>query len=172
VGPYALSSQDGKVRFYRTSYQVPVVPPSTFPMRERLLWAWIQFKRHHLKPNPAAYSFPPGRRMPCAITALLNQCMDVSGKEYLVAVEIRGEVEFGSTKTLNGVQFVAAFEHALETSGPVSCYDYAKKSAFEDTLLVIHEGPRLIKVVPRSKLGEYQRAGLVKGDVSGKGEER
>lgn len=105
--------------------------------------------------------------MPCSITALLDQCMHVSGKQYLVAVEIQGDVEFGSTKTLNGLQFVAAFEHALQTSSPVNCYDYAKKSAFEDTLLVIHEGPRLVRVVPRSKLGEYQQAGLVKGDSSG-----
>jgi hypothetical protein len=166
VSPYALSSQDGKVRFYRTSYQEPVVPPSTFPIRERLLWGWIQFKRHYLKANPAAYSFPPARKMACSITALLDQCMQVSGKQYLVAVEIRGEVEFGSTATLNGQQFVAAFERALETSSPVSCYDYGKKSGFEDTLVVIHEGARLVKVIPRSKLGEYQRAGLVKGDVA------
>ena len=42
------------------------------------------------------------------------------------------------------------------------CYDYAKKRNFQDTLLLIRETPRLDKVVPRTKLAEYQKARLVK----------
>jgi hypothetical protein len=38
----------------------------------------------------------------------------------------------------------------------------AKKRNFQDTLLLIRENPRLVKVVPRSKLADYQKAGLVK----------
>jgi hypothetical protein len=126
------------------------------------MWEWGQYRKHHGKRNPAAYSFPGSGVRLCGIQPLLNQCMEVSGTRYLIAVEIAGAVEFGGTNALNGAQWVAAVEHAIETSGPVVCYDYAKKRNFQDTLLLIHERPGLVKVVPRSKLTEYQKAGLVK----------
>jgi hypothetical protein len=77
-------------------------------------------------------------------------------------VEIAGAVEFGSTNALNGAQWVAAFEHAIEASNPVICYDWAKRRNFQDTLLVIRERPGVVKIVPRTKLAEYEKAGLVK----------
>ncbi len=40
--------------------------------------------------------------------------------------------------------------------------DHAERRNFLDTLLLIHERPGLVKVVPRSKLAEYEKAGLVK----------
>lgn len=88
--------------------------------------------------------------------------MEATGTRYLIAVEVGGTVEFGTTNVLNGVQWVQAFEHAIESSKSVICYDYAKKRNFEDTLLVIHERPGLVKIVPSTKLAEYQKAGLVK----------
>jgi len=92
--------------------------------------------------------------------------MEVTGTRYFVAVEISGAaVKFGSPTTLGGPQWVAAFEQAIKKSGPVMCYDYAKQSHFEDTLVVIHEKPGVVKVVPRSKLDEYKKAGLVKADA-------
>jgi len=90
--------------------------------------------------------------------------MQVTGTQYFVAVEIAGAVEFGSTNVLNGAQWVAAFEHAIETS-PVLCYDYEKKRNFEDTLLLIREKGGLVKVVPRSKLADYEKAGLVTSPI-------
>src|SRR2546428_12330079 len=138
--------------------------PPNLPLRQRAFWAWTQYKRRHGKPNPAAYSFPATPVQPCSIGGLLNQCMEVAGTQYFIAVEIGGAVEFGSTNALNGVQWVAAFEHAIETSSPVVCYDYAKKRSFQDTLLLIRETHRVVKIVPRTKLAEYQEAGLVKTD--------
>jgi hypothetical protein len=74
-------------------------------------------------------------------------------------------VGFATTNTLNGAQWVAAAEHFLETSKSVDCYDYSEKRSFQDTLLLIRERPGMVKVVPRSKLGEYQKAGLVTAKV-------
>jgi hypothetical protein len=163
-GPYVLSHSDGKARFYATTYRQQTGPWPSFTVPQRLGWAWMQFKRRYIKPNPAAYTFPARPIVPCAIVPFLDQCMEFSGKQYLIAVEIIGEVEFGPTNKMNGTQWVAAFEHALETSGPVTCYDSARKEFFKDTLLLIREGPRLVKVVPCSKLAEYQKAGLVRAD--------
>ena len=91
--------------------------------------------------------------------------MEITGTQYLIAVEVAGAVEFGNTNILNGSQWVAAFEHAIGASDPVVCYDFAKKRNFQDTLLVIRERPGVVKIVPRTKLSEYQKAGLVRADL-------
>jgi len=161
ISPFDLSRADGKPRFYATTYPKMQLP-SKLPLSQRLFWTWVQFKRRYGKPNPTAYTFRASPARPCSIDGLLNQCMEVNGTQYLIAVEIAGAVEFGHTNALNGAQWVAAFEHALETSGPVVCYDWAKKRNFQDTLLLIREKRRVVKVIPRSKLAEYQKAGLVK----------
>ena len=159
ISPWDLSLEDGKSRFYATRY-VKVQTPPHLSIVDRVAWAWMEFKRRHGKQTPVTYTFSAMPIRPCSIVGLLDQCMEVSGTQYLIAVETVGSVEFGHTNALNGAQFVAAFEHAIE-SIPVVCYDFAKKRNFQDTLLMIREKPGLVKIVPRSKLGEYQKAGLV-----------
>jgi hypothetical protein len=159
--PHAMSRADGRSRFIVTKYQV-IVAPTNSRLGERLMVAWINFQKRHGKKNPTRWSFPASPVTPCSIDGLLNQCMEVTGTRYLVAVEIAGGVEFGHTNTLNGAQWVAAFENAIQTSSKaVLCYDYATKRSFGDSLLLIREKPGLVKVVPRSKLAAYQEAGLV-----------
>jgi len=161
ISPHDLSRADGRSRFYATSYS-KLEMPRKLPLPERLLWTWTQYLRRHAKRNPAAYTFPASPVRLCSIHGLLNQCMEITGTQYLIAVEIAGAVEFGSTNSLNGAQWAAAFEHAIEASDSLVCYDYAKKRNFQDTLLVIRERPGVAKIVPRTKLAEYQKAGLVK----------
>ena len=88
--------------------------------------------------------------------------MEVSGTKYFIAIEVAGAVEFGHTNVLNGAQWVVAFERAIETSKPMVCYDYATKRNFEDTLVLIREKPTIVKIVPRTKIPDYQKAGLLK----------
>lgn len=159
--PYDLRNGDGKPRFYATTFSEVQMPPN-LSLRQRLYWSWLQQKRRHGKRHPAAYSFPAREIQPWQISDLLTLCMEISGTRYLIAVEIAGQVEVGSTNALNGAQWVAACEHAIETSKPVICYDWAKHRNFQDTLLLIRERPGLVKVLPRTKLAEYQKAGLVK----------
>ncbi len=161
--PYDLSRQDGRPRFDTTRYpKIETRKPANFTVSQRLLLAWNRLKQRRTKQNPIAYPFAARPVEPCSIHALLNQCMEVSGTQYLIAVEIAGGVDFGHTNVLNGAQWVAAVEHALETSKPVVCYDFAKKRNFEDGLLLIHDTPGQVKVVPKTKLPDYQKAGLVK----------
>ena len=164
IDAFALSGADGRPRFYATTYAKTQAPPN-LTLLQRLFWAWEQYQRRHGKRNPAAWSFPASPVQLCSIDGLLNQCMEVTGTRYLIAVEVAGAVEFGSTNALKGAQWVAAFEHAIETSDPVVCYDYVKKRNFQDTLLLIRERPGVVKVVPRTKLAEYQKAGLVKAGL-------
>lgn len=163
ISPYDLSRADGKSRFYATTY-AKLEMPRKLALPQRLLWTLKHYEWRHRKRNPAAYTFPASPVQLCSIHGMLNQCMEGTGTQYFIAVEIAGAVEFGTTNSLNGAQWVAGFEHALEASDAVVCFDYAKKRNFQDTLLVIHERPGVVKIVPRTKLAEYQNAGLVKAD--------
>jgi hypothetical protein len=154
-----LSRADGKPRFEATSYAKGDLSGQS--LRQRLSWYWREYSRR-AKPNPAAYSFPARPVRPCLIEGLLNQCMEISGTTYLISVEVLGgTVDFGYTNGLNGAQWVSSFENAI-TNQAVLCYDYAEKRGFQDRLLLVYEGESLVKVVPRSKLPEYERAGLIK----------
>ena len=66
---------------------------------------------------------------------------------YLIAREARGDpIYFGHSKTLNGTQWVAAFERALQQDG----YD------------LIRERSGMVKVIPKDAVAEYEKAGLIK----------
>ncbi len=162
-----MSKADGKPRFWVTNYSK--VNRSGMNFFQRLFWDWYEYKRRTW-PNPAGYSFPASPPVPCSIGGLLNQCMEVSGTKYLIAVEASAcAVDFGHTNTLNGTQWVSAFENTI-TNTPVSCYDFTLKHFFDDRLVLIRERKNLVKIIPRSKLSEYQKAGLVdvKNIVDGK----
>jgi hypothetical protein len=47
--------------------------------------------------------------------------MEFTGTQYLLAVAIAGEVEFGTTNSLNGAPWASAIEQAIETSKPAIC---------------------------------------------------
>ena len=162
ISPVELSREDGRSRFCPIVYPKSHQPPN-LTLAERLGWEWRQYRRRHGNPNPAAISFPPRPVELWGMQALLTQCMEVSGRRYLVAVECAAAfVGFGSTNRMNGAQWVAAVERAIETSNPVLCYDHAKQRGFQDTLLLVREQPHLVKIVPRSRFADYQKLGLVK----------
>jgi hypothetical protein len=162
VSVFELSRADGKPRFWVTTYSKADL--SSLTLRQRLYYMWMDYVRRRAKPNPAAYSFSAHRVQPCSLSGLLNQCMETGGTKYLIAVEAApGTVDFGYTNTLNGAQWVAAFERAI-TNQPVLCFDFPKHRNFKDELVLIREKPDLVKVVPRTKLVDYQKAGLVKED--------
>ncbi len=160
ISPYELSSADGKSRFYVTKPPARTMPPN-LSLGQQLLWKWDDFRKRHQKPNPARFTFSPMRVQPCLLSGLLSQCTEVAGTKYFIAVEIAGAINFGFTNSLGGGHWVTAFEHAIETNAPVVCRDYSKKTIFEDTLLVIRERPGVVKIVPRTKHADYQKAGLV-----------
>ena len=165
--PFQLSLADGKLRFVATSRSKMNRPPY-LRLIERLKWDWEKLAAYHRKPNPGASSFPASPLQLWSMNYLLDKCMEVSGTRYLIGVDICGAaIAFGSTNALNGTQWVAAAERAIEQSDSVVCYDYRTRHAFKDRPLLIREGPGLIKVIPRSKLAEYQKAGLVKAGAAG-----
>lgn len=105
----------------------------------------------------ATYTFQPRTNALHGISSLLTPCMEITGKKYLIAREVI-YVEFGHTNALNGTQWVAAVE-ALLQSAQVQCYRPGSNDWRERLLLIREEG--VVKVVPPSRLADYQNARLV-----------
>ncbi len=138
--------KDGSPAFVATQYADWTIPPNT-GLKQYFLMAYWKLHKKFAKKKPLAWSSPPSPVRPCSIHGLLNQCMGATGTRYLIAREALGlAVMFGHTNTLNGVQWVAAFEQALR----------------DDGLLIISNKSGLVKVIPKDKLADYREAGLVK----------
>ena len=124
-------------------------PLSNLPLQKKIYVIYLKLKYRIAppKPNPAGYSFSPRADRPCKIHGLLNQCSQMTGTRYLIAREARGDsIDFGHAKTLNGTQWVAAFEEALQRNG----YD------------VVREKSGAVKIIPHNIVTEYEEAGLVR----------
>jgi hypothetical protein len=83
--------------------------------------------------------------------------MEVSGVRYLIAKDVAGGgIMFGTTNTLNGAQWVKAFTEALQTGQP-EWWDSRTQTFRKENLVLLTNGPRMVMVLPREMLREFQR---------------
>lgn len=149
---------DGKPRFVATVYDKINAPPNATAW-QRLKVSYLNLDQRYGVKRPAKHSLCPDWEKRCEIHHYLNQCMNLTGTRYLIAEEAN-YVYFGHSNFLNGVEWVAAFEGALQTNQP-ACWHPSSNHMWQENLLLIHESPRLVKVIPPSRLADYQKAGLV-----------
>lgn len=155
---YSSWGWDGKPRFVETVYPRMIAPLNSTPW-QRIQVAYLDFQQRYGRKNLAKSSFPAGSEEPCYVHPYLTQCMSFTGTKYLIAEEVSC-VDFGHTNVLNAAEWVAAFEIALQTNQPV-CWNPASNHTWKENLLLIRERPRQVKVIPPSRLADYQKAGLV-----------
>ena len=62
---------------------------------------------------------------------------------------------FGTTNALNGAQWVQAFTEALQTAQP-EWWDSQRRKSRKENLVLVTNGPRMVLVLPREMLGEFQ----------------
>lgn len=156
---------DGRPLLVATTYPTMGVPAGAGPV-QRFWVSYLNWRMRHGTKHPTNYTFGVSAPTPCSIHGLLNQCMEVTGTRYLIAKEVSaGSVEFGHSNALNGAQWVAAFELALQSNRP-SWFDYPSKQMRQENLLLIREKGGVVKVIPPSRLAEYQKAGLVSATVT------
>ena len=148
---WLVSSEDGKLGFIVTAYpKIPLPPDPTIRQRfvygyQNLRLAW-QFGTR----NPNHQWLGPQPPQEWDISRLLHQSMWVSGRRYLIAKDIHGGIQFGTTNALNGNQWAAAAERALQDNG----------------MVVIHIKAKLVQVVPKTSLQDYIRAHLVESGAA------
>ncbi len=138
----------GRLGFTVTTYPKLNLPPHP-TLHQRFTYGYqnLRFAWQYHTRNPKRLLLGPQPPENWDISRLLYQCMWVSGTRYLIAKDVRGEIRFGTTNALNGSEWAAAAEHALQENG----------------MAVIHVRPKLVQVVPNSQLQEYRKAGLVEG---------
>jgi len=104
----------------------------------------------------------------CLIQGMLNQCTEVSGVRYLMPPFVAaGSVRFGNTNTLNGPQWAAAFEKALQTGTPEWWDAEQKKMRDENLVLIRFPEQRTVLALPQEKAAEFQRTNKF-GKVDGR----
>jgi hypothetical protein len=122
--------------------------PSNLPLTTRLGLAYSQLKDTVGLRNPTNWTIPafPKDSEKFFLLQGLQMCMRMTGKRYFVAREAPNRISFSPTNTLNGAQWVAAFEQAARDNG----------------LVLLQVSKRNVKVIPKNKLEEYRKAGLIK----------
>jgi hypothetical protein len=143
LGPSTESLPKDGCPAFITTKDASQLAPSGATLKQRFLDVWFTRKRI------TGYRFAPFPPQRCGVKGVLDQCMEVSGKRYLIAREaVAGTVSFGHTNTLTGPQWVAAFEQALRDGG----------------LVLLSNKNGVVKVIPKNKVEEYRKAGLVKSN--------
>jgi hypothetical protein len=126
------------------------VPPGA-GLKVRIEFAYFNLKQRLGIRDPARTMISPSRNGEWSIRWGLDYCTEITGRRYLVAREgVRRLVSFGTTNRVTGVQWAAGFEKALRDNGWL--------------LVPVRQGlvADVVKVVPKDKLEEYRKAGLVK----------
>jgi hypothetical protein len=139
-------NDDNRLGFTVTAY--PKLSLPTHPtLRQRFVYGYqnLRFAWEYHTRDPKRVLIGAQPPVNWEMTALLDQSMWVSGTRYLIATGTRGEIRFGTTKSLNGSQWAVAVEQALQENG----------------MAVIHVRPKLVQVVPKSQLQDYRKAKLV-----------
>ena len=67
-----------------------------------------------------------------------------------------GSVKFGCPKVMNGEEWVAAFENALQTNGPEWWQAGKKGSRRENLVLIRFPKDKVVLVLPKDKAAKYQ----------------
>jgi hypothetical protein len=135
-------------KYIKYTYRTQLVPPGA-TLKQRLLIYYFNV-RERVWGSAALYYPSPVHAY--SIETLLNYCTERSGKRYLIAREALGVVYFGHTNSLNAAQWVALAEQALRDHG----------------LLLFSNRAGVVKVIPKAKLQDYRKAGLLK-DTDGPG---
>ncbi|HTR43659.1 MAG TPA: sigma-70 family RNA polymerase sigma factor [Pseudomonadales bacterium] len=103
------------------------------------------------------WTFPASPIQLCSISGLLNQCMNLTGWQYLIDKNVAaGNIQFGNAKPLNGEEWVAAFENALQSNKPQWYDPKTKKFRVENLVLIRYPDQKIVLVLPPEKAAQYQ----------------
>ena len=144
-----------------TTYEVfPSHLPARPTLRDRLSFAYVKLcgkfgpKEH----DPTNWTFAASGVGVSGVQALLNQCAQASGVRYLMPPDLAaGTVQFGNSSALNGRQWIASVETALQTKTPDWWDSRAKKRDQENLVLIRYPEQKTVLVLPASEAERYRR---------------
>jgi len=145
-------------RFVVSSAPSISFPASQATLAQRITIWWTRLNHGFQKPRPFAGSitFPASPTNRCLIGAMLNQCTEVNGVRYVILRDVAGgNVPFGHTNSLTGMQWVAAFTEALQHGQP-EFFDPQTKAFRRENLVLVTNTTQTVLVLPKAMAAEFQ----------------
>ena len=157
----------GILLLFAAGISIPIVGKITSPYNSRDFWVTQlpansqprqMFHGQNVRAiGPTTTTFPASPVRLCSINGLLNQCTEVGGCRYFVDKDIsNGMVQFGNEKPLDGAEWVAAFENALQTGQPEWFDSITKAPRRENLVLIRFAKKKIVLVVPQDKAAQYR----------------
>src|SRR2546426_7447091 len=139
-----------------TTYSKGAPAPGT-SLWGKLFYRWMEYKKR-TSPNAARHSFSAAPVQRCSVQGLLCECMEVSGTHYFILKDIvASSVDFGHSKTLNGSQWVAAFEQALQNNKP-EWWSGSGKNFTRENFALLRKDAKTVYVLPQSMAAKLTNA--------------
>ncbi|HYE32100.1 MAG TPA: hypothetical protein VEH27_11775 [Methylomirabilota bacterium] len=138
----------------RTESRAKLIAPNG-PWHKRV-WFELTYSRKHPPTNPLAHRFNSTEPRSCHIHSLLNQCMETTGTEYIVEKKVAlGTVMFGHTNVLNGIEWVQAFQDALQKNSP-QWYDFGDHTFKSNNLVLLRYDENTVLVLTPEAAKKYR----------------
>jgi hypothetical protein len=136
----------------------PPAPPATAPFYSRAQYFVFDRLRDLWGPKSSSWTFSASPKRACGVQGLLNQCASVSGTRYLMPPGVAvGIVQFGNTNTLDGPQWVAAFEKDLQ-KGDAQYLDLPTKQMRPTHFALLRfPAQKTVVVLPESGAADFLR---------------
>ncbi len=149
VSPYVATK---RVKFF--------TPQTNGSLKNRLVSSYFSWQedRQFRHPRPENWSFPATPVGNSSIMGSLNQCMGPSGRSYFMSPGVSaGIVQFGHTNTLDGAQWVAAVETALQSPATQTLDLKSHKMVTGGLVLIRFPEQRAVLVLTEPEAVEFRR---------------
>lgn len=153
---------------YVATIRVKLFTPRTSgSLKDRLASAFMSWEedREFRHPQPKHWGFPAAPFGNASLMGLLNQCMGPSGQRYFMSPGVSaGMVQFGHTNTLDGAQWVAAVEAALQSPTTQTLNPKTHRMDTGGLVLIHFPEQRAVLVLTPTEAAEFRRtnsAGII-----------
>jgi hypothetical protein len=138
--------------------------PSHLPLhaslKDRLWFGYFKLWQmiHPYEPDPTNTTFAAIPFGPQPIEVSLNGCTQADGPRYFMPTDIAvGFIRFGGSNALNGRQWIAACETALQTGMPEILDPHTRSMRPEKLVLIRYPKQKTVLVLTATEAAEFRR---------------
>ncbi len=130
--------------------------PGNLTLFQAIRGKYCELQRRYF-PNPSRYTFTSISTNRCSVHGLLNQCMEIGGRQYYIEKNVAaGAVVFGFSNVLSGGQWINAFEAALQKDKP-EWWDPRINGFRRENLVLLRSGRRVTLVLSEATAREFEQ---------------
>jgi hypothetical protein len=133
--------------------------PLTASLKVRLWFGYFKLWEtiHPYEPDPTNTTFAAVPFGPQPIAVSLNGCTQASGTRYFMPTNIAvGFIRFGGSNALNGRQWIAACETALQTGMPEILDPHTRSMRPEKLVLIRYPKQKTVLILTATEAAEFR----------------